>query len=156
LTIGDFVFVSDSRVGVIHPDVTNGFTLSIMDVRMSDTGVYECQFGVRNPSRQCFGLQVVQTWQWNLFGLFLIVVFLWYYVCLIHHKSHKKYSWSGIPNLSVVFIIICHSPDLENQVPHSFLSSPLLSSHMYLKVIFSFPIIENLIWIELLLRSPVL
>jgi len=61
LTIGDFVFVSDSRVGVIHPDVTNGFTLSIMDVRMSDTGVYECQFGVRNPSRQCFGLQVVQT-----------------------------------------------------------------------------------------------
>jgi hypothetical protein len=70
-------------VGVIHPDVTNGFTLSIMDVRMSDTGVYECQFGVRNPSRQCFGLQVVQTWQWNLFGLFLIVVFLWYYVCLI-------------------------------------------------------------------------
>ena len=47
LTIGDFVFTSDSRYYIEHPDYSYDWNLVIKDITKAHAGQYDCQISTK-------------------------------------------------------------------------------------------------------------
>ncbi|XP_052101589.1 leucine-rich repeats and immunoglobulin-like domains protein 1 isoform X2 [Mytilus californianus] len=58
LTIGQYVFTSDSRISIQHATGTNDWNLIITDVKPGDAGEYECQVSAKNTVRRMVLLNV--------------------------------------------------------------------------------------------------
>lgn len=58
LTIGQFVFTSDSRISIQRTTGPNDWNLIIMDVKPGDAGEYECQVSAENTVRRMVLLKV--------------------------------------------------------------------------------------------------